>query len=604
MNFFYTFGFCSDSINVIKKINNKFFKKNIFIFRKKNFFLLSNKKITEDFKENIYIFIIGKIFNKRELIKNFNKSIEKNLIINIYKKFGYEKLISLIDGDVQILIYDLKKELIFFNNSKFGVMPCYFYNNNNEVFFSNSIKNLARIDNAYKLNNEYIKRFLGFHYRQIENQIDTPLKKIKKLQPSFYINYKLKKNRNLFIKKKWYLIQNKSEQYNNWNENELSEKLIYLINRSIKKRIPNKNFFCSLSGGLDSSTLVALINKIAKVDAATISYNDQTYDEIDDIKNFAKKFVNKWNIIKLDQKIQSKIEKSCSLADKPLITSTWFSDFFMKEHMSNKGYEYSVSGLGGDQLHAGEYDYFHFFFADLKKRKSKTLKKEIDGWIKHHDHKIFKKFFSKEIKFLNNLMSSNKKNYGINHERNKKYFPVLNFRFNQKYKVYSENPYNSYLLNKSYNEIYYEMLPCCLPHDFDNSNNFNIQNIYPYLDSDLFEFMFSLKNNFKIKNGVQKILLRMATKNIISKETNKRIKKTGWNSPAHIWFAEKENNILEDIFYDNTNNISGFIDIKNIKKIINDHKKIVNNKIYKENHMMFLWQLLSMELWLKSLVQK
>ena len=122
-------------------------------------------------------------------------------------------------------------------------------------------------------------------------------------------------------------------------------------------------------------------------------------------------------------------------------------------------------------------------------------------------------------------MSSSKSNYGIDHERNKKYFPVLNFRFNQKYKVYSENPYNSYLLNKSYNEIYYEMLPCCLPHDFDNSNNFNIQNIYPYLDSDLFEFMFSLKNNFKIKNGVQKILLRMATKNIISKETNKRIKK-------------------------------------------------------------------------------
>ena len=106
--------------------------------------------------------------------------------------------------------------------------------------------------------------------------------------------------------------------------------------------------------------MVALINKIAKVDAATISYNDQTYDEVDDIKNFAKKFVNEWNIIKLDQKIQSKIEKSCRLADKPLITSTWFSDFFMKEHMSNKGYKYSVSGLGGDQLHAGEYDYFHF----------------------------------------------------------------------------------------------------------------------------------------------------------------------------------------------------------------------------------------------------
>ena len=53
-------------------------------------------------------------------------------------------------------------------------MPCYFYDINNEIFFSNSIKNLAHINNAYKLNNEYIKRFLGFHYRQIENQVDTP----------------------------------------------------------------------------------------------------------------------------------------------------------------------------------------------------------------------------------------------------------------------------------------------------------------------------------------------------------------------------------------------------------------------------------------------
>ena len=121
-------------------------------------------------------------------------------------------------------------------------------------------------------------------------------------------------------------------------------------------------------------------------------------------------------------------------------------------------------------------------------------------------------------------MKSDKVNYGIDHDRNKKYVSFLNPKYNRGYKVYSENPYNSYLLNKSFNEIYYEMLPCCLPHDFHNSNNFKIQNVYPYLDSDLFEFMFSLRNSFKIKNGVQKSLLRMATKNILTTDTNKRIK--------------------------------------------------------------------------------
>ena len=55
-----------------------------------------------------------------------------------------------------------------------------------ELFFSNSIKVLAHI-NKSELNNEYIKRFLGNHYRHIENRFDTFLKKIIKLQPSYYL---------------------------------------------------------------------------------------------------------------------------------------------------------------------------------------------------------------------------------------------------------------------------------------------------------------------------------------------------------------------------------------------------------------------------------
>ena len=75
--------------------------------------------------------------------------------MNLYKKFGYEKLLSFIDGDVQILIYDSEKEKIFFNNSKFGVMPCYFYGDNNEILFSNNLKELAHIKDSYELDNKY-----------------------------------------------------------------------------------------------------------------------------------------------------------------------------------------------------------------------------------------------------------------------------------------------------------------------------------------------------------------------------------------------------------------------------------------------------------------
>ena len=106
------------------------------------------------------------------------------------------------------------------------------------------------------------------------------------------------------LKKKWYKIKINNE-YNKLKENELSEKLISLISKSLKKRADIKNFFCSLSGGLDSSTIVSLLHLQSKkkIDAATISYQDQTYDEVKDIRKFAKLHVENWNIIKLDIKI-------------------------------------------------------------------------------------------------------------------------------------------------------------------------------------------------------------------------------------------------------------------------------------------------------------
>ena len=85
-----------------------------------------------------------------------------------------------------------------------------------------------------------------------------------------------------------------------------------------------------MSGGLDSSTIVSLLHlQSKKIDAATISYQDQTYDEVKDIRKFAKLHVENWNIVKLDNKnINEKILESCTRADKPLFTSTWFTDFF------------------------------------------------------------------------------------------------------------------------------------------------------------------------------------------------------------------------------------------------------------------------------------
>ena len=121
----------------------------------------------------------------------------------------------------------------------------------------------------------------------------------------------------------------------------------------------------------------------------------------------------------------------------------------------------------------------------------------------------------------------------------------------------------------------------------------------PFFDYRLVEFMFRIKETYKIKNGVSKYLLRKAMKGIVPNVTLSRVKKTGWNAPAHLWFSAKsEYDKLKDLVNSTKFKNYGIYNNKEVNKIIEDHKSIVDNKIISENHMMVLWQLVNLNAWL------
>ena len=59
--------------------------------------------------------------------------------------------------------------------------------------------------------------------------------------------------------------------------------------------------------------------------------------------------------------------------------------------------------------------------------------------------------------------------------------------------------------------------------------------------------MFRVPGTMKIRDGVTKRLLREAMRGILPEETRTRIKKTGWNAPAHVWFSGAGLERLQDL---------------------------------------------------------
>ncbi len=160
-----------------------------------------------------------------------------------------------------------------------------------------------------------------------------------------------------------------------------------------------------------------------------------------------------------------------------------------------------------------------------------------------------------------------------------------------------DNPFKSYLKNRTFQDIYRETIPCCLRAEDRQTTAFGLANFLPFFDYRLVEFMFRIPGDLKIKNGITKHLLREAMRGILPEETRTRVKKTGWNAPAHLWFSGRGRELVLDLVHSRSFRERGIYNMAEVLRLVDEHERVVSSKVAEENHMMFLWQLVNLELW-------
>jgi asparagine synthase (glutamine-hydrolysing) len=167
-----------------------------------------------------------------------------------------------------------------------------------------------------------------------------------------------------------------------------------------------------------------------------------------------------------------------------------------------------------------------------------------------------------------------------------------------------DHPFTSALKNRTYQDLFRETAPCCLRAEDRQCTAFGIDHADPFLDYRLVEFMFRVPGTMKIRDGVTKRLLREAMRGVLPEETRTRIAKTGWNAPAHRWFTGRGLEQLRDMVASRRFRERGVYRPQEVDRIVDEHVAIVSSGEPRENHMMFLWQLVNLETWLSMQPQK
>ncbi len=548
---------------------------------------------------SVSVIIDGNIYNSKDL----GRGGDAEIIISLYKRYGFPALLPKLNGDFSIALEDSSSGELWLARDRVGVKPLYYTTLGAEFAFASRCKALLEIPGVTReVDRQYVALVAASHYRHFDNRPEkSPYMDIDQLPAAHWLRFKNGECRTGVY---WQL-----EDLPEWEESEeeLAERYRELLLNSTRIRMDRcgKPGF-TLSGGMDSSSVLgsAVSETGEKQKAFSSIYADKTFDESEDIATILDVAVSKWHQVSVsDPDVFGLIDKMVDVNDEPVATATWLSHFVVCEQAAQEDITHLFGGLGGDELNAGEYEHFFPFFADLKIGGQKQrLDKEVSKWAEYHTHPLYPKNFTvmeESVERICDLKKPGK--IRSDRQRLERYHDLLNPDFFDltAFEPVMDHPFQSYLKNRCHQDIFRETSPCCLRAQDRQGMALGIQHVMPFFDHRIIEFMFRVPAKYKYLNGITKSLLRKATAGLIPESTRTRIKKTGWNAPAHLWFSGEGAEQVRDLLASTKFKELGIYRTEAVQSLLQDHLEIVEQNQLRENHMMLFWQLVNLVYWLK-----
>ena len=469
----------------------------------------ANQPFSDNTKRYTIVFN-GEIYNYIELRKKltssykFQTSSDTEVLLAAFIFWGKDCLKHL-NGMFSFAIYDNKSKSLFAARDRFGVKPFFYHKSNDSFYFSSEIKAIHAAGIKKKPNEEIWASY--FAYGSYGMPDETFWEDIHQLPGGHYLELK---NRTLSISK-WYVFEEEVKKFDEKIPfNDVKEKYAALLKNSIELRFrADVSVGFNISGGLDSSTLLVFVNQMEgkeNINAYTFYTGHKDYDELFWVKEMINATQNPLNKVLLTvDHFTKEIDFLTHIQDEPCggIPTIAYSKIFKEARKDDV--IVLLDGQGMDEQWAG-YDYY------LKKN---------DQLIQGMEGSPFKKnVLSKEF-----LSKAKKPSY--------------------------PTPFENELLNKQYRDLFYTKIPRALRFNDRVSMAYSTELREPFLDYRLVEYAFAQPYEYKIKDGIQKYLLRELVSEYLDDSITNSPKRP-LQTPQREWLG---------------NELSGYVEskIKNLK---------------------------------------
>ena len=310
----------------------------------------------------------GEIYNHLFLRKELPDSIiwignsDTETLLNCISYWGIEKTLTKIVGMFAFAIWDRNLKKLTLVRDRIGEKPLYFGTVGKTLLFGSELKAIKAFPNfSPNIDRDSLQLYLKFGYVPAPYSI---YKNIYKLMPGNFIEFSLEDielKKMPSIKKYWSLELIASQQEINpyqGSESDAINHLDNLLKESISGQLlGDVQIGAFLSGGLDSSTVVSIMQKLSSqpINTFSVGFNEFGFDESKKAKAIASFLGTNHNEVVLTSSEAIKIIPLMpEIYDEPFADVSQIPTFLLSKFASSK-VKVCLSGDGGDELFCGYY---------------------------------------------------------------------------------------------------------------------------------------------------------------------------------------------------------------------------------------------------------
>jgi asparagine synthase (glutamine-hydrolysing) len=556
----------------------------------------------------------GEIYNFQALRRDlegrghvFRTHTDVEVIPHAYEEYG-PGFLAHLHGMFALALWDARTRTLLAARDRAGEKPLYYAQTAAGLVLGSEIKALLEAPGVSReLDLVALDQFLTYEYVVSPRTIFAG---IRRLEAGHYLTYR---DERLTLHRYWDAA---AIPVQSWKEDDAVEALRAALARAVASQmmsdVPLGVF---LSGGIDSSTIVAFMTEAARENGATVNsfsmgFEDGSYNELPYAREVAAHFRTNHREGLVSPDVATLFDRLVVHLDEPFADVSLFPTFMVAE-LARRHVTVALGGDGGDELFAG-YDAYE------AQALASRLERLVPGGALRAAERLVSLFPPSERK--KGLLNTLRRFFsGVAHApRDIAHYRWMTFLSPaSKARLYTPALQDAIAKTDVYlpvrealgarhddalNRQLYADLAIYLADDIlvkvdRMSMAASLETRAPFLDVGVMELAFSMPGDLKLRNGERKYVLKRAVEGLLPPRILRR-RKEGFSIPMKQWLRRELSDLLDDLLSPARIRQRALFEETEVTRLVAEHRS------GRENHAHTLFPLMVFERWAQHFLDK